>query len=293
MTKAHINLPTHIEHPGPAGAPYTSAPTRLIELDFELPAGISLHTSLAQSIRAQGLTGAYLRIRNAQMSKLHYVIPDLAPDDSHVAWYSPTHTLAMPGRIMDAGLICGSHGDQPFFHCHGMLEDAAGTPLMGHILPETCLPSRPVRLQGLGFRDARFRRLPDSQTGFELFMPEPVRSVAAANGLLLRITPNTEITAPLIAACQKAGWTRAEVHGLGSIIGAHFADNRRMESFATELLITHGLVDLSRKAPRVDLEIALVGLEGAFMRGRLKPESNPVLITAEIVLKNLSEGEQD
>ena len=79
------------------------------------------------------------------------------------------------------------------------------------------------------------------------------------------------------------------MHGLGSIIGAHFADGRILDSFATELLITKGSVDLTDHTADVSLDITLVGFDGNFKSGVLKPQSNPVLITAEITMINQTE----
>lgn len=51
------NLPNYIQQPGPDGTPYTSTPTRLIEMSFEISAGETLHVSLTQEINAHGLKG--------------------------------------------------------------------------------------------------------------------------------------------------------------------------------------------------------------------------------------------
>ncbi len=279
-------LPKSITQPGLDGPAYTATPTHLTALDEVLPAGVSLHEALAEMLARTDLKGAYMRLQNAPVSGLHYVIPDLAPDTRHVAWYSKTYKPEMPGKIIDAGITCGSYGNQPFYHCHGMIEDAAGTALMGHLLPETCILAAPLRVTGIGFRQARFKRMADVQTGFELFKTEALAPATDSDGLLLRIGPNVEITSPLVDACRDAGWRRAKVHGLGSIIGAHFADGSVMHSFATEFLITEGHIDLDQ-TPQIALEIALVGLNGAFMSGKLQVGSNPVLITAEIVLQRL------
>jgi len=284
--KTLAKLPNYIQQPGPAGAAYISATSRLIELDFDIPAGVSLHKSLGQKIKSFGLTGAYFRIVNAGMSQLEYVIPAHSPDDDHVAWYSETYTPEMPGRIEDAGVNCGSSSEQAFYHIHGLWSDANGETAMGHLLPEASVVSSKVRVTGFGLKDARFNRIFDQQTGFDLFVPEQINAVpSTAQAILLRISPNTEISEPLIECCQKAGWSRASVHGVGSIIGAHFADGRVMKSFATEFLITKGEVDLNGTTPICNLEIAIVGLDGAPMQGLLKPKSNPVLVTSEIILK--------
>ncbi|NRB16664.1 MAG: DUF296 domain-containing protein [Rhodobacteraceae bacterium] len=287
--QASLTRPDYIMQPGPAADAYTSAETRIIELDFELPAGVSLHDSLAQKIKSLGLSGAYVRIAIAGMSRLEYVIPSLSPDDKHVAWYSKTYRPAMPGRIEDAGINCGSLSEQAFFHCHGLWSDANGDTAMGHLLPEATVLSTPARVTGIGFKDARFNRVSDPQTGFDLFVPEQLAlAPKEAQAMLLRIAPNIEIAQPLIEACQKTGWSRASVHGVGSLIGAKFADGRTMNSFATEVLVTEGTVDLSGDEPRVSLEISLVGLDGEFMHGQLASTGNPVLITFEIILKNQS-----
>lgn len=192
---------------------------------------------------------------------------------------------------MDAGIICGSYNGEPFYHCHGQISDVNGKPAMGHLLPETCIPAHPVQVVGYGFLDACFSRVFDPQTGFELFIPtgaseKPVKIQAE----LIRITLNIEISAPLIECCRKNGWSKASVHGLGSIIGAHFSDGRILDSFATELLITKGRVYLTDSTVEVSLDITLVGFDGHFKSGVLKPQSNPVLITAEIALINRTEA---
>ncbi|MEE9429164.1 MAG: hypothetical protein V3V25_13560 [Paracoccaceae bacterium] len=288
-TEILASRPDFIQQPGPVGAPFTAAVTRLVELDIELPAGVSLHDSLAQVIKTRDLAGAYFRIAKAGMSRLEYVIPALSLDDQHVAWYSKTYRPEMPGRIEDAGINCGSLADKAFYHCHGSWRDANGETAMGHLLPEASVLSAPVRVTGFGFKDARFNRVSDPQTGFDLFVPEQIKTAPSnAHAILLRITPNIEISQPLIKACQNAGWARASVHGIGSLIGAKFADGRIMNSFATEVLVTKGTVDLAGDAPDVTMDISLVGLDGKFMHGQLAPTENPVLITFESILINQS-----
>jgi len=275
--------PNYIQQPGPDGAPYIAVPTGLTRLEFDLPAGVSLHVSLAHEIKARGLNGGYFRIKDAGMARLQYVIPALPNDDQHVAWYSAVHTPAMPGRIMDAGIICGFYMGAPYYHCHAQISDASGNSAMGHLLPETCIPAQSIRVIGHGFTEARFTRNFDPQTGFELFTPEAV-AAAPVEAQLIRITPNTDIGTALVETCHNAGWARASAHGIGSLIGAHFADGRVFDSFATEFLLTKGTIDLTCKTPDVALDIVLVGLDGGFESGRLKRQENPVLITAEIIL---------
>lgn len=289
-TVALKKLPSFIEQPGPLGEPYDFATSRLVELDVELPENVSIQDGLTQAIKSLGLAGGYVRIAKAKTSKLEYVIPALSPDGRHAAWYSRTHKPAMPGSIKDVGIICGTLSGEPFFHCHGLYEDVHNNAFMGHLLPHDTILSAPVSAIGFGFKDASFTRGYDAQTNFDLFTPKQLSPAPnSPDAALLRITPNIEISAPLIEHCQNVCWSRASVHGVGSLIGAKFADGRTMNSFATEVLITNGMVDLTGNTPRVDLEIALVGLDGKFMHGLLAPSGNPVLITFELIVKKQSE----
>ncbi len=279
------SLPNHIQQPGPDAPPFMAVPTQLVDLDLVLPVGVSLQVSLARALQARGFEGGYFRIRDMDMSEISYVIPALPHDQAHVAWYSAVRKPKMPGRILDAGIICGVQNDAAYFHCHGCLVDAIGTRAMGHLLPEACVPSQPARVIGHGFCDARFTRNFDPQTGFDLFTPVAVTTAPPdAEAQLIRLAPNTEISAALIEGCRTAGWDRASVQGIGSLIGAHFVDGRVFDSFATEFLLSNGEIDLTAGKMDIALDIAIVGLDGTFQSGRLLPHNNPVLITAEIVM---------
>jgi len=273
-----MTLPGHIDQPGPVGAPVSTALTGLVPLAFDLPAGQTLDQALSSGLAAHGVSSGYVDLADLALSTLSYVIPARAPDARHVAWYSAPHQTA-PARITRAGITCGTHQGAPFFHCHGLFETGDGAARMGHLLPESCVLATTGRAVGYGYAHARFARVPDPETGFDLFMPEQLSPPPTDQAMLVRIAPNVEIGAGLAMALQRTGWARARVHGIGSIIGAHFDDGRVMDSFATELLV------LSGPDP---LEIALVGLDGQHMQGRLAKGKNPVLITAEILVRNIS-----
>ncbi|MFQ5437750.1 MAG: hypothetical protein ACE5DK_02855, partial [Paracoccaceae bacterium] len=160
----------------------------------------------------------------------------------------------------------------------------------GHLLPETCVLARDVRLRGLGFSGACFQRVSDPETGFDLFKPEANGpAIANPDARLVRIGPNVELGGALIALCRDAGWSRASVHGVGSLIGARFQDGSRMNSFATEFMMREGRIlnAMNETGACAKIDISLVGLDGSFMSGRLAAHRNPVLITAELVLKRL------
>jgi len=287
---ANINrisaLPTSLRQPGPAGDPLNVVPCGVIDVKLDVPAHEPLALSLPRELKRLGMDGGYVRIRDVAVSALTYVIPDDKNDSDHVAWYSEDRNPAMPGRIIDAGIDCGFYKGAPFFHCHGVLEDANGAELMGHFLIESCVPSHAVLVQAMGFHGAHFDRVYDPESHFDLFKPKSVsRMPDDANGLLIRVGPNVDICGAIAECCQDSGWKRATVHGVGSFIGAHFTDGRVMKSLVTEALITAGSVDLNAPESPVDLDICLVGLDGRHTSGKLSAGNNPVLITVELILK--------
>jgi len=277
--------PTSLVQPGPHLAGYTYATSEITMFETELPAGVSLHESLAQMVAERGLAGAHMRFANMQMAQLEYVMPDLSPDDTHVAWYSEVRKLSAPAIIEQAAINCGVLNGSAYYHCHGAWSEVGKATAMGHLLPESSAPATAAQVAGFGFKHARFNRVHDPETAFDLFVPEQLHvAPEAPNAILLRINPNVEIERPLIELCQKYGWKQASVHGLGSLIGAAFEDGRVMNSFATEAVINKGFVNMSGASPEVSLDVSLVGLDGKFMGGKLARASNPVMITFEIVL---------
>ena len=81
--------------------------------------------------------------------------------------------------------------------------------------------------------------------------------------------------------------TGATLHGgVGSIVGARFADGRAMEPFATEMAIRRGRIATdARGVATSEIDIALVDYTGGIGEGRLVRGDNPVLMTLEVVLE--------
>ena len=79
--------------------------------------------------------------------------------------------------------------------------------------------------------------------------------------------------------------------GVGSIIGARFADGTSLVPFATELAIGAGAIAPGAGgALEAQLDIALVDYLGGLAEGRLVRGDNPVLMTMELVVEVLEEG---
>jgi hypothetical protein len=106
-------------------------------------------------------------------------------------------------------------------------------------------------------------------------------NAAAANGIAIRLCPNQDITAALETAAVRAGFGPARLHGgVGSIIGARYANAPPVDNFATEMLIREGLI----RPGSTRLDVAMVDLTGQLSAGVLTPGDNPVLMTLEAVI---------
>ena len=273
-----------IRHPGPAAAERVRvAPSRAEPLSLRLAAGLPLDRAVAAAFAEAGHDGGYLLLSDAPVERLAYVVPAASPDGAHAAWYSAPRSLAGPGRIEEAGVVVGRHRGAPFLHCHGLWRADDGPPAMGHLLAEGTRLARPATVAAWGFPDARFEREPDAETNFELFTPRATSAARDGPALLMRIAPHEDLCDAVARTCRARGVERGRIHGIGSVIGARFADGTEMASYATELLIRDGRVDLAADPP-CRLDIAIVGMDGAHREGRLAPRRNPVCVTAEIVV---------
>ncbi|MBL1421844.1 MAG: DUF296 domain-containing protein [Alphaproteobacteria bacterium] len=290
MNSVQNKLPTHIEQPGTVGAAYVTASTRVDEFEFVLPAGVSIADAVTQELAARHYAGAYLYFTKGRIAHAEYVIPDVTPDAEHVAWYSPMHKVSSASQFECAGINCGQ--GEPYYHCHASASDVTTqkTNVMGHFLLENSTFSQDVIITAMGYKDAFFNRIADQQTGFNLLSPEVVNQINAqqADAILLRIAPNVEVSQPIIELCQQYGWQKASIHGVGSLIGAHFADGRILNNFMTEFLITKGNVDLTKDSAQCQLEIVIVSEQDEIMQGLLAQDTNPVLITSEFIIRRLA-----
>ena len=151
------------------------------------------------------------------------------------------------------------------------------------MLPEETTIAAPIRAKGVLISGARFEARQDAETGFKLFTPIATEapSAATANGIAIRLCPNQDITAALEAAAAGADFGPARLHGgVGSIIGARYANAPPVDNFATEMLIRDGLI----RPGATRLDVAMVDLTGHLSAGVLTPGDNPVLMTLEAVL---------
>ncbi|WP_370228106.1 hypothetical protein [Cognatishimia sp.] len=270
-----------LTHPGPqSDTRLQLAPCGGRPIAVTLQSGIPLETAVAQALATEDIDSAWLTVSGAPFERLDYVIPDHAPDDTHVAWYSQTHTL-LNGCITRLGMIVGTHNGASFLHGHGLWNADDGPDALGHVLAPTTVLSEPVFAKGIGLTGAIFERGPDPETNFDLFHVK-ARAAEGSDYAALRIAPNQDFSTALDDALVTLGWASADAVGLGSLVGAQFESGATLDSHATEFLITDAPIGPDAPPP----EIVIVGIDGSQIKsGRLERGQNAVLVTAEVVLR--------
>jgi predicted DNA-binding protein with PD1-like motif len=259
---------------------------------FTCKAGLPLLEAMCRGFAVAGFAGGTLNIRGGALGPFAYVMPALSRTGEHAAFYSDTFRPAGMTRLKTATMTLGRRDGAPFFHCHALWTEADGRAGGGHILPEETVVAESFAVEAFGIDGAAFTAEPDPETNFRLFGPvaSAARGVeAASRAFALRLRPNQDFADALESFCREQGITRAELHGgVGSIIGARFADGRVVKPFATELAVSSGTISTGAGgALEAELEIALVDYLGGLAEGRLARGDNPVLMTMELVLEVL------
>jgi predicted DNA-binding protein with PD1-like motif len=259
---------------------------------FTLQAGLPLLEAARRGFAEAGFSGGVLSTRGGALGPFAYVMPALSKTGANAAFYSDTFRPAGITHLKCAAMTLGERDGAPFFHCHGLWTETDGQLHGGHILPEETIVTEPFAVEAFGIDGAAFTADVDTETNFRLFGPV-ARAVTDANtgsrAFALRLRPNQDFACALENFCRQHGIFNARIHGgVGSTIGAHFTDGRKVVPFATELMVGSGAV-----APGADgtleaaLDIALVDYLGGLAEGQLMRGDNPVLMTMELVLEVL------
>jgi predicted DNA-binding protein with PD1-like motif len=261
---------------------------------FTLQAGLPLLEAARRGFAAEGFAGGTLNIMEGALGPFAYVMPALAKTGENAAFYSDTFRPAGVTRLRMAAMTLGQRDGAPFFHCHALWTEADGRAGGGHILPEETVVAEPFAVEALGLDGAAFAAEPDPETNFKLFGPIPsavTGAEATSRVFALRLRPNQDFAGALEAFCRERGIISAKLHGgVGSIIGARFADGRIVEPFATEMAVRSGaIVSGAGGALEAELDIALVDYLGGLAEGRLTRGDNPVLMTMELLVEVLEE----
>jgi len=260
---------------------------------FTLEAGVPLLEAARRGFAAEGFAGGTLSIKRGALGPFAYVMPALSKTGENAAFYSDTFRPAGITRLKTGAMSLGSRDGAPFFHCHALWSEADGRAGGGHILPEETVVAEPFEAEAFGLDGALFAAEPDPETNFKLFGPIPSAAAGAdttSRAYALRLRPNQDFAGALEAFCRERGIISARLHGgVGSIIGARFADGRIVAPFATEMAVRSGvIVSGAGGTLEAELDVALVDYLGGLAVGRLMRGDNPVLMTMELVLEVLA-----
>lgn len=257
---------------------------------FAAEAGVPLLDSVRRGFAAEGFSGGVARFEGAALGPFAYVMPALSRTGENAAFYSETFRPVGRTRIAAAAMTLGTREGAPFFHCHALWTEGDGRAGGGHILPDETVVAESFTVRALGIDGAVFTAMPDPETNFKLFGPvaaPPSGALVPARVFALRLRPNEDLASALEAFCQARGLGAARLHGgVGSIIGARFADGRTVEPFATEVLLRSGeIAPGAGGGLEARLDAALVDYTGGLAEGHLLRGDNPVLMTMEIAIE--------
>ena len=261
---------------------------------FTLEAGLPLLEAARRGFIAEGFAGGVLNMRGGALGPFAYVMPALSKTGENAAFYSDSFRPGGVTRLKMGAMTLGQRDGAAFFHCHALWTEADGHASGGHILPEETIVTEPFQVEAFGIDGALFAAEPDPETNFKLFGPVASAATGAkttSRAFALRLRPNQDFAGALEAFCTERGIVHAKLHGgVGSIIGARFADGRIVEPFATEMAVRSGVIARGAGgALAAELDVALVDYTGGLAEGRLLRGDNPVLMTMELVLE-VAEG---
>lgn len=281
-----------VRHPGKPD------PVRIVTLEapalahsFTLQAGLSLRDAIHLPLAAAGIDGGTVRFENLQVKPLHFLMPALAVDDQHAAFYSDPHSMEEGTVIEYAVATYGRKDGEAFVHCHAVWRGRDGERQGGHLMMDKTVVAHDCAAQAWGVHNATMATKYDPETNFTLFHPTRLDDAAppAVDGkrvVLARIRPDEDLTMAVEEACRAHGIAKAIIRGsVGSIIGADFEDGRVLEDRATEILVRSGEVTDGPQGLRARLEIGLINPRGEVCEGVLARGRNPVLICFELVLE--------
>ena len=184
---------TRLAHPGPpAPDRRQAAGATLRPLSGRLAAGRTVMAEVAALFAAHGCRGGIVWLDGVACEPMRFVLPALATDGEHAAFYSETHAPDGVVLIGPSTASVGWRDGAAFLHCHGQWSGAFGT-AMGHLLPFDSILAEDVEVRGIGSPDAWFEALPDPETNFTLFAAaggggerRADRAAAARRGCLRR-----------------------------------------------------------------------------------------------------------
>jgi predicted DNA-binding protein with PD1-like motif len=251
-------------------------------LQVSLVPGATLNEAITAPMVEAGFQSGTITFKGTALNPFRYVMPGPADNASHVAYFTAPRAPSGTTRIEQANATFGWADGKPFIHCHAVWIEPDGARRGGHILPHETIISEPGEATAWGFRTIRIDAKPDPETNFSLFQPS---GTTAGRALVVRVKPNQDIIVALETIGHTHNMRNAIVRGsLGSLIGARFSDGAGVDDHATEVLVREGHIREGKAA----LDLLVVDMQGQVHEGWLQRGENPVCITFDLVLDDIT-----
>jgi predicted DNA-binding protein with PD1-like motif len=251
-------------------------------LHISLTPGVTLNEAITAPLVEAGFQCGTVTFRGTSVNPFRYVMPGPADDESHVAYFTAPCAPAGTTRIEQANATFGWANGKPLIHCHAVWMEPDGGRRGGHILPNETIVAEPGEATAWGFRTIRIDAKADPETNFTLFQPS---GTTAGRGLVARVKPNEDIITALETIARTHGISEAVIRGsLGSLIGVRFSHGGRVDDHATEVLVRTGNIRNGNAA----LDLLVVDMQGHVHEGWLRRGENPVCITFDLMLEDLT-----
>ena len=251
-------------------------------LHVTLTPGLTLNEAITAPLVTAGFQSATVTFKGTALNPFNYVMPGPADNDSHVAYFTAPHAPSGITRIEQANATFGWADGKPFIHCHAAWIEPDGSRRGGHILPLETIIAEQGEATAWGFSTIRIDAKPDPETNFTLFQPSGSN---AGKGIVARTKPNEDIVTSVETIARTYGIKDAIVRGsLGSLIGARFTDQSQVNDHATEVLVREGHI----RDGKATLDLLVVDMRGHVHEGWLRRGENPVCITFDLVLEDLT-----
>lgn len=266
-----------IRHPGPpAEEPWTMARGQARSLRVTLPRGAVLMQAVAEAMDAAGAESGVIEVDGLVMGPYRFVGPGPSTDGEHAAWYSAPRGGAR-ARITHGAAVVGRRDGAWWLHCHAAWQDETRH-WCGHLLPDEVVLAEDSSVTLHVIEGAGFEVSMNAETRFAIF--HPVRGQASGNAVLAKLAPHQDLSEALAEIAAAAGFARARVLGVGSLIGARFLEGGDMASPISEVLVLPGALTGSES----HLPVHCVDPEDAEFHGTLRPGGGPVCVTFEVML---------
>ncbi|MFK7858282.1 MAG: hypothetical protein AB8B64_05670 [Granulosicoccus sp.] len=266
-----------IRHPGPETVVRkVCAYGDVYRHSVRLSAGRNLMDSVAQLMNGKNCDCALIVLDEVDVGPFDYVIPSYANDEVHAAWYSETY-VCQAAQLRNATAIVGRRDGAWWMHCHA-LWDTEHTTGMGHLLPDKVTLVRDATVTLYAFTGGGFDVALDVETAFPIFHVHGQRKHGTA--FIARINPHEDIHTALVDLINEAGFAKACVFGIGSLIGAQFETGEPMKCPISEVLISPG----AQWNGSLTLPVHCVDTVNTLFHGTIVRGAAPVLVTFELMV---------